>query len=71
MTDGVNAGKASDRFVVRWSLPDAAARPALEPRDGDELVPAERASRAALRDAWASGRRVAGMTTDGAYVLRA
>jgi predicted GNAT superfamily acetyltransferase len=71
MTDGINAGEASDRCVVRWLLPDAAARPALEPEDGDALVPAERSSRAALRAAHADGRRIAGMTAAGELVFRA
>ena len=70
MRDGINAGLASDRFVVRWDLPGAAPRPAVEPVDGDVLVPVEPASRQALRDACARGLRVAGLTAGAEYVLR-
>lgn len=70
MLDGVNAGAPSDRCVVRWSLVSAGPRPALVACDGDVLVTAEPTSRAAVRDAFASGRRVAGMTADGEYVFR-
>lgn len=62
MSDGINAGEASDRCVVRWHLPAAESRPAVEPLDGDLLVVADRASRQQLRDAYADGRRIVGMT---------
>ena len=71
MTDGINAGVASDRCVVRWRLRDAEPRDALVPRADDVLVPAERSSRAALRAAHEDGRRIAGMTDAGEHVLRA
>jgi predicted GNAT superfamily acetyltransferase len=71
MVDGINAGAASDRCVVRWRLRDAAPRPAVVPGDDDVLVPAERSSRAALRAAHAEGRSIAGMTDAGEHVLRA
>lgn len=71
MTDGINAGSASDRFVARWSLRTAASRPAIVAGDGDVVVPVEPSSRRAVRDAYASGLHVVGMTTAGAeYVLR-
>jgi streptomycin 6-kinase len=69
MTDGVNAGSASDRCVVRWSLPTAAARPPVVAGDGDVVVAATPSSRGALRHAFASGLRVAGMTAEGEYVF--
>jgi len=71
MTDGINAGSASDRFVARWSLPSAGSRPAIVPGDDDVVVSVEPTSRRALRDAYASRRHVVGMTAAGAeYVLR-
>jgi len=71
MTDGINVGSASDRFVARWSLPAATSRAAIVPGDGDVLVPVEPSSRQALRDAYTSGLHVVGMTAGGAeYVLR-
>jgi len=71
MTDGINAGQASDRCVVRWSLPSAGPRPPLEAGSGDVLIAADPSSRAALRDAYADGRRIVGMTAGGELVLRA
>jgi predicted GNAT superfamily acetyltransferase len=69
MTDGVNAGSPSDRCLVRWDLATAAPRPAVVPGDDDVLVAAAPSSRAALRDAFAAGLRVTGMTADGDYVF--
>jgi len=71
MRDGINAGLASDRFVVRWDLDGATSRPALAPAAGDTVVAVDHAARQALREACGSGLRVAGLT-DGAeaYVLR-
>ena len=43
----------------------------LEAVDGDVLVPVDVTARQALRDAWASGLRVAGLTAGADYVLRA
>lgn len=70
MTDGLNAGQASDRCVVRWHLPDAAARPAAVPEDGDLVLAVEPSSRGPLRAAYAAGRRIVGMTAARDYVLR-
>lgn len=81
MTDGINAGEPSDRFVVRWDLATAGPRPE-PPVDGAVLFPlpedvialreedpatAQRL-RLDLREAL-RGHRVAGVTRDGAYVL--
>ena len=70
MRDGINAGQASDRFVVRWNLPGAAPRPALVAVDGDVVVPVERSARQQLRRACGDGLRVVGLTDGAAYVLR-
>ena len=71
MRDGINAGLASDRFVVRWDLDVATSRPALAPVEGDVRVAVDHSSRDELRAACAAGLRVAGLTAGAeAYVLR-
>lgn len=84
MTDGVNAGDASDRCLVRWDLNRAGPRPPIDPEPGDRVVavPADidalrredrssvHAVRTALREAFDGDLRVVGMTSAREYVLR-
>jgi hypothetical protein len=68
----------ADRLVVAWNLVDLTPRSGggePGPRildhnaDGDPVVTARLAARAALRCGWAAGYRPAGITGDGCYVL--
>jgi len=64
-------GDGADRFVVRWSLDDAAARDEPVLGDGDVAVPIGPSLRRDLLAALDGGRRrVAGVTRSGTYVLR-
>lgn len=63
-------GDGDDRFVVRWALDDAAARPEPVVVPDDRCVPIDERLRVALAAASADGFGVVGVTRAGVYVLR-
>lgn len=69
MRDGVNAGDHSDRCLVRWELPGAAARPALDADGAVPILSEDRDGRPVLTGGDGCRRRVA-VPADGVALRR-